>query len=310
MRLFSRRVLLLCSLLATRALALPVVEVAAANQSDSAPLHSSRYALMEKLNNAFLYPNNVPIAKAGHTDLFAEEIQGRVDITSTFDGMELNVEYIFGLFANLATSQVPTLLPVPLSWRMIAFASEGPVTTASAIFDFQHLPTNTTLPVQVDSFLRLDDEGRIQQYDIIFRRYTFASRYMTQKLVPYILANTNSTDVPPDQITPELISKLTSKLLAQSICATHTQYCLGSNQQYETQEACNEFLTTKIRLGQPDEMGMNTVLCRAIHVNMVSFRPDVHCPHVGPLGGGMCIDREYLSVVEQDYFKYSFIGGH
>ena len=39
-----------------------------------------------------------------------------------------------------------------------------------------------------------------------------------------------------------------------------------------------------------------TVLCRYIHQNMVSFRPEVHCPHIGPTGGGMCIARDYIQV--------------
>ena len=34
--------------------------------------------------------------------LLAINVQGRVDITRTFDGQELNTEYLFGLFANLA----------------------------------------------------------------------------------------------------------------------------------------------------------------------------------------------------------------
>ena len=30
---------------------------------------------------------------------------------------------------------------------------------------------------------------------------------------------------------------------------------------------------------------------------MVSFRPQVHCPHIGPTGGGMCIARDYIQTV-------------
>jgi len=41
---------------------------------------------------------------------------------------------------------------------------------------------------------------------------------------------------------------------------------------------------------------LQTVLCRSVHKNMVSFRPQVHCPHIGPTGGAMCIARDYLQV--------------
>ena len=30
---------------------------------------------------------------------------------------------------------------------------------------------------------------------------------------------------------------------------------------------------------------------------MVQFRPQVHCPHIGPTGGDMCIARDYLDIV-------------
>jgi hypothetical protein len=34
-----------------------------------------------------------------------------------------------------------------------------------------------------------------------------------------------------------------------------------------------------------------------MHKNMVQFRPQVHCPHIGPTGGDMCIARDYLDIV-------------
>jgi hypothetical protein len=40
-----------------------------------------------------------------------------------------------------------------------------------------------------------------------------------------------------------------------------------------------------------------------IHQNMVPLRPEVHCPHIGPLGGGMCVDdRTYIGNLEENYF--------
>lgn len=40
-----------------------------------------------------------------------------------------------------------------------------------------------------------------------------------------------------------------------------------------------------------------------VHQNMVSFRPETHCPHIGPLGGGMCVDdHTYAQTVTENYF--------
>lgn len=42
--------------------------------------------------DAFMYPNNTIEAAKINSTLFAENVQGRVDLTSTFDGRELNTE--------------------------------------------------------------------------------------------------------------------------------------------------------------------------------------------------------------------------
>ena len=48
-----------------------------------------------------------------------------------------------------------------------------------------------------------------------------------------------------------------------------------------------------------------------VHQNMVPFRPAVHCPHIGPTGGGYCDDdKTYDQTVTQDYFtNYPFAYG-
>ena len=35
---------------------------------------------------------------------------------------------------------------------------------------------------------------------------------------------------------------------------------------------------------------MNTLMCRSVHELMVKHRPEVHCSHIGPTGGGQCDD--------------------
>jgi hypothetical protein len=39
------------------------------------------------------------------------------------------------------------------------------------------------------------------------------------------------------------------------------------------------------------DVAEDNLLCRQLHVPMVPLRPEVHCPHIGPSGGDMCIPR-------------------
>jgi len=58
--------------------------------------------------------------------------------------------------------------------------------------------------------------------------------------------------------------------------------------------------------GQAYQLGFSTLQYRMVHQNMVPFRPDVHCPHIGPSGGGYCTnDLVYQDVVLQPYFTNS-----
>lgn len=40
---------------------------------------------------------------------------------------------------------------------------------------------------------------------------------------------------------------------------------------------------------------------------MVKYRPEVHCPHIGPTGGDMCIDRDYAQVVDTNPFNQTLL---
>ena len=118
--------------------------------------------------------------------------------------------------------------------------------------------------------------------------------------------------------------------LATSICSTAQQYCLGPKlQQYQNFTQCYNYLTKQTRFGEAYELGTypppypitspltrvtgrNTLLCRMVHQNMVPLRPAVHCPHIGPSGGGYCVDTpDYAGTVNENYFSnYPFAYGN
>lgn len=114
-----------------------ILQRQAGNQSSSSSLqpnftHAQLWDLNTKFLDAFIYPANVKEAKAINSTILAEDVQGRVDITRTFNGRELNTEYLFGLFANLAAADAGaiSLLGIPLSYEVLHFAASQNVVAA------------------------------------------------------------------------------------------------------------------------------------------------------------------------------------
>jgi len=59
-------------------------------------------------------------------------VQGRVDVTRTFSGAELNTEYLFGLFSNLAsTPDAFTLMGYPTSYEITHFVASQNLASSS-----------------------------------------------------------------------------------------------------------------------------------------------------------------------------------
>jgi hypothetical protein len=64
--------------------------------------------------------------------------------------------------------------------------------------------------------------------------------------------------------------------------------------------ACVAFMQS-IPYGTWDRANSNTFVCRHLHSLTTPFRPDVHCPHCSPGGGGTCIDFTYDSFFDQEF---------
>ena len=68
-----------------------------------------------------------------NSTLLAEDVVGRVDITGAWEGRELNTEYLFGLFANIAQGpSAVSLVGVPESYDIIHFVGSGDVAAVAA----------------------------------------------------------------------------------------------------------------------------------------------------------------------------------
>ena len=269
------------------------------NLSDHDRMHTLYITLME----AFIYPNNIVQAKSINSTLFSDDIQGRVDLTNDFDGRELNTEYIFGLFANIANNKTFSLLSIPVAYEERAFISSGNIASTSSLVMFRHVATGIELPMVVDIFLGVDNDGKINKYDATFKRHDWFFDVLDAMTVPFVAKSLN---IPAASINETYLQTIYKQLVAKSVCSIAQEYCTGANQQYDSYEDCETFMMS-LPFGKTNGLGLNTAECRMLHQEMVPLRPTVHCDHIGPSGGDMCIDRNYKEVTDAVYFRQKFI---
>jgi len=227
---------------------------------------SELYALQKRLWDNFLFPADVVQAESINSTLLASDCQGRIDITRNFDGGELNTEYLFGLFATLAANPNElSLIGVPLTYDIIHFSAQEYISSAATRFLFNLTSVGLVIPVEIDTWIAWNGDGEIQQYDATFKYWSWLMDYVLTTIAPALGANSSTQAM-----------QILTPALANSICTTEEQFCLGDNQQYASKDACVAFLTQNVRFGQAFEMGQDTIMCRSIHQNMVPYRPSVH----------------------------------
>jgi hypothetical protein len=138
-----------------------------------------------------------------------------------------------------------------------------------------------TFPQEFNMWVTYNSAGEVSQYDISARR--------VDRTFDYVL---NATMAAINATSPVQVLQFLTGVLAKSVCSTANTYCNGTNQQYPDEEHCINFLETQIRFGKAYEFDANTLICRMLHQEMVPFRPEVHCPHIGPSGGNFCVDSQ------------------
>ena len=76
----------------------------------------------------------------------------------------------------------------------------------------------------------------------------------------------------------------------EDICRYHTKFCAGdaSTRQYESEAACLQYLgglpLYTPTCGPNRPMGGHSISCKFKHHFMIPTHPQLHCPHIGPLG--------------------------
>ncbi|KAL9710660.1 hypothetical protein Ac2012v2_006198 [Leucoagaricus gongylophorus] len=259
----------------------------AGHLSAAAPTVNQMLGFLKNYNIDWSYPRLVDIASGVDYSALDPNVVGRVDITNTFVGSELNTEESLG-----------SPLCVPLNQTVTELVIQGNTLSTSLIVQFNW--TVAIIPLQFNVFFQFNDEGKVTQYDAQLVRSSWAFQTVLPLLVPRIaseLGLPNSTD-------PTVI--IATKA-AKDICTTHEEYCIGANLQYNSTQECIDFIMNRVPFGDIWQAGQDTGICRYLHHAMVPRRPGVHCPHIGPSGGDMCIPRDYVQVTTENPFASSFI---
>ncbi|PKS08129.1 hypothetical protein jhhlp_005404 [Lomentospora prolificans] len=239
---------------------------------------------ISSIYNLTVYPNQIPIITRGGAGvppgLFNENVNGRVDPVGDFEGFEHSIEYFFSL-APLPQGN-PAKAAIT-SYKIVEFSSGCRDVAASVVYLYCSVVDpggpdhgKALAPLKQVAFWKFDEEGAVLKYDAWIPRL--------DDWVAAITGSANNTQYQEQSI--------------QSICAVSQLTCTGANRQWSSVEECITTLSRKPFGKYQDAWGDN-IVCRTIHIVLTQVRPDVHCPHVGPTGGGKCVDVEY----PENYFN-------
>jgi hypothetical protein len=127
---------------------------------------SHLYYLTDRFLKNHMYPLNIAQASSINSSLLSSDILGRVDATRDYAGRELNTEYLFGLFANIALNpDAFTLLGYPVDYTFTRFLGQGNVVSFAAVVEYMLPVTKTIVPQELDFWVTFNDRGEISQYD-------------------------------------------------------------------------------------------------------------------------------------------------
>ncbi|KAJ6610618.1 hypothetical protein B0H10DRAFT_1919459 [Mycena sp. CBHHK59/15] len=251
--------------------------------------HKRNRETIQKIYDLTIFPTNAKIiaegAPAVPVGLFNANATGRVTPVGEFVGFQDSIEYFFGL-APLPTGVPPN--GAITNATLVEFTSGCPEVAASTVY----LTISTinadkstgaflTVLKQI-AFWHFDPNGAVLKYD---------AWIPSLDLFVNIL---NGFD---------FYSPAGMSGTIQQICGLQAQTCLGNNTVYGSVADCIQTLGAK-PFGRLDEAWGDNVACRTIHVLLTKIRPEVHCPHVGPTGGGKCIDVAYNDVYFNDQLLF------
>jgi len=226
--------------------------------------------------NMTIYPNTNYIILTGNIpDVLAENVHARVyDFAINLEGPLTTAEYFYGLSPNDYTGQ-GTLVYVTAGVNVQHFMADGDEAWTNINYIGLNRDTGVTINGTQIGHWRFDEHDKIIEVDNIQAYYDILFREMV-----------------PDSAYPFYMA-----LLLNQTCTREVMNCVGANQQYANYTACVDHILT-LPYGSPLLNSWNSGICRWWHSTLTFLRPDFHCPHVGPTGGGVCVDFTLASLYD------------
>ncbi|KAF3931350.1 hypothetical protein ABW19_dt0210360 [Dactylella cylindrospora] len=283
------------------------------------PFWTRNYKTIYQIYNFTIFPNQLPIiANAANPNipqiahLFSPTVAGRIQDIGNFTNFRTSIEYFFGL---APIPREPLFVAIS-GFDLTQFSTDCPEVAASTVY-FTISVADPAQPnfgkvityLKQTGFWHFDDRGRVDYYDL----YIPALQDFAK------IANGADFD-------QELVQLLATK----QICEGVTQACTGPNVQYPAllnlpigslisslgldkgvvkQLGLNTLNPASLNcfkqliakdFGTFDKLWADSVTCRIVHLILAVVDPEEHCPHVGPTGGGKCVDWSYTDRLFND----------
>ncbi|KAK7435604.1 hypothetical protein VKT23_019556 [Stygiomarasmius scandens] len=206
-------------------------------------------SFLKQYNLDWSFPRVKEIADEIEYEAFDPNVIGRVDITNTFIGAELNTEYLFGMFSVFGQSKNTSLIGVPLNQTVVQLIAQGNTISTSIIVTFNW--TVTLIPLQFNTMFMFNDEGKVIQYDSQLLRSTRILPTLLPLLAPRLA---EEFGLPPNTDPLQLVALRA----ANDICFAHEHYCTGALKQYNSTRECMDFLLHQVPFGDINLAGQNT----------------------------------------------------
>lgn len=202
---------------------------------------------------------------------------GRIHPLGFFDNREGMVEYF--MLACFGRSAV-----IRETWQVMTVWND----TVFFDIDFclQPPPGNLSNPcgnLTHIGFARVDQTGRVRSLKVMFQRLGISDLVLPPLNNPGALA------------TAQAVQNATLR----GICQLATAVCTGANQQFADMNACIAYYES-IPYGGWERGDQQDLGCVTLHSILTQSRPSVHCPHIGPTGGGKCIAHNTKSFYDTD----------
>ncbi len=276
------------------------------SSNDPAVLEA-RKAVVQKLYDGLIHPN--PKAVLGGTenidDIFEHQvIQGRVVPAGAYNNFTSAMEYFYALAET------------PLQWidkvTFKTLMAEGDKVALRVDLHFCKSPFTDCQPdvpnsaqgvtLTEEGFFTFNELNRIISFDLIIPNLGAAFD------PPENDKKTRDTNILQLCVALTVVNQnpLTGDAIKGGTCnsyfATPDKFPTADQSKYGTNAFinCVTFMHT-IAYGSWNRANSNTFTCRQLHTLLTPYRPDEHCPHTSPDGGGTCIDFPY-----DDYYKTDF----